>query len=116
MLDIFFKFLLTLKMYHWNTLSYARHKASDDCFGKILDLLDTFIEAMLGKYGTESVFDKYVLKIGDIHISSDKEMVQQILEFSKFLERLDIQESELLNIRDEMLSNIEKTMYLFTLK
>ena len=41
-----------LKVLHWQTKSYAEHKA----FGKLYDaldgLFDTFIEVYMGKYGT----------------------------------------------------------------
>ena len=40
-----------LKIMHWQTKGYARHKALDDTFGELLDLVDTFVEEAMGKYG-----------------------------------------------------------------
>ena len=36
-----------MKIYHWNTTSYPRHKASDDLGGKILELTDKFVEIFI---------------------------------------------------------------------
>ena len=41
--------LNTVKLYHWKTTSYATHKATDDLYAKIGDLIDHFVEVMLGK-------------------------------------------------------------------
>ena len=42
----FFTLQLNIKMYHWNTTSYARHKATDDFGGKLLSLIDKFVEQL----------------------------------------------------------------------
>jgi hypothetical protein len=33
-----------LKIFHWQTKSYAEHKALDDAYGTLTDLFDEFLE------------------------------------------------------------------------
>ena len=42
---IFLQFLITIKLYHWNTLSYSTHKATDELYSKLNEGIDTFVEA-----------------------------------------------------------------------
>ena len=39
------------KILHWQTKGYARHKALDETLGELNELVDTFIEEAMGKYG-----------------------------------------------------------------
>ena len=47
----FFSIQINLKLYHWQTNSYARHIATDSILTKIDPLIDTFIEIYQGKFG-----------------------------------------------------------------
>lgn len=114
MIGKLFKFLMLIKLYHWNTKSFARHKATDRCFEKLLENLDDFIEAYIGRYGRNIVTREKNTNI-KLQILSDKQMEQELVGLLKYLENLDVQDTDLLNIRDEMLSVIKKTLYLFTL-
>lgn len=40
-----------VKLFHWQTMSRSRHKASDKLHKKMLDLTDRLIEARFGRYG-----------------------------------------------------------------
>ena len=40
-----------LKVMHWQTKGYARHKAFDELHGELVDLTDSFAESAMGKYG-----------------------------------------------------------------
>lgn len=46
--------------FHLETSSYAQHKALEKYYEKIVDLLDDYAEAYMGKYG----------RIGRIHVNS----------------------------------------------
>ena len=41
--------LMTVKMYHWHTDSYAQHKATDELYERLNKHIDTFVEVLLGK-------------------------------------------------------------------
>ena len=114
MIRDFFQFLLIVKMYHWNTKSFAKHKSTDKCFEKLLDNLDDFIETYIGRYGREIILKEKDKNV-KLHILSDKKMERELKKFSKYLESINIDDSDLLNIRDDMMGIVQKTLYLFTL-
>ncbi len=111
----FFSFQLINKLYHWNTTSYARHVASDR-FNSILgDLVDKFVEVFIGRYnfkpsvGTIKIEQSYV---------DDSGIVLLYEQARQYLETLQtkIPDNDLMNIRDELLAEINKNLYLFRLK
>ena len=46
---VFFEMLLMVKLFHWKTHSFARHKATDELYDSLNDHMDKFVEIMLGK-------------------------------------------------------------------
>ena len=44
----FLELLNTIKIYHWSTLSYSTHKATDKLYTKLSELVDSFIEIYIG--------------------------------------------------------------------
>ena len=40
-----------LRILHWQTKSYARHKAYGKTYDELGDLIDEFMEVQMGKYG-----------------------------------------------------------------
>lgn len=113
----FFHMTLTIKLYHWQTTVYARHKATDDLFNELLDLIDTFVETYIGNYKRPSFDNKISISFSNV---SDDEMIKTLKKYVFFLRKelpkyLAEHDTELLNIRDEMLQLLNKTLYLFTL-
>lgn len=108
-----------LRMYHWQTKSYARHKATDKLISRIVELSDTFIETHMGASGgnrpmAPPVGTAWGLKnLDDDEISAYLESVAAFLTgtLPTHVHHL----PDLLNIRDEMLSAVNQTLYLFTL-
>jgi hypothetical protein len=110
-----FEFLNTLKLYHWKTRSFARHKASDECGTKLAVLLDRFVEAYLGRYGHQSIaaHGAYPLRL---RVLNDKQMTHAVWKFRASLGALKLEaDSELANIRDEMVAEVDQCLYLFEL-
>ena len=113
----FFELQHNIKLYHWQTKSFARHKATDQLGANLSDLIDSFVEVYIGRYSRPMY-----QKPRNIVVSNwnDETAVERITEAIRFLE-IDIQEhleekdTDLLNIRDEMLSILNTTLYLFTL-
>jgi hypothetical protein len=110
----FMNFLLNMKMYHWKTTSYPRHKASDDCFQKIHELIDEFVEVSIGKYGRNKVFGKVKGSCTILNLT-DKSVIPFVNQFKNKLEKIDIKADDLLSIRDEMVAELNQCLYLFTL-
>jgi hypothetical protein len=99
------------------TTSFARHKASDELFASITELSDRFMETFMGKYGRpkQASASKLSLKC-----CTDKSMVEYLKACIAFLEGdfvkpLNSNDTDLINIRDEILGKIKQTLYLFTL-
>lgn len=106
-----------VKIYHFQTLSYARHKASDKLFASLTEKIDQFMEVLQGAW---KVRIKMSPKASIPMLNTDDQMIVSIIEeFSSWLidrmpNILRPQDTELLNIRDEILSTVSQTLYLFT--
>lgn len=106
-----------VKYFHWQTKSYSQHKALGRVFDSITELIDTFVETLMGKYGRPSTkgqkFEMFDLE--DVNIEEWTGGVCDLLiSFSDVLD--DVQDTDLLNLRDEMLQNFNQLKYLLTLK
>lgn len=113
--------LLTLqnqmKLYHWQTKSYARHKAADKFVTKAIDMIDRIIETYQGKYGRIKLEDKKKVKLDNISDNEIIEFLEKMRDFmySDFSELLNASNTDLFNLRDEMIESINNTLYLFDL-
>ena len=116
----FMEMLTTIKLYHWKTRSYAQHKATDELHERIQDNVDKFVEVMLGKTSKSNSRIKMIqrcLRIFDFSKKTD--FRDQIFEYREFLLRMSQfldkdRDSDLLNIRDEMVSDMNQFLYLLT--
>ena len=119
---IFFEMLLMVKLFHWKTHSYATHKATDELYSKLNDDIDKFIEILLGK--TNSRIDLMGHKtISLIDLSSPEQLKSKIESFKSYLVGLtnnkglsSMTNTDLLNIRDEILGDMNQFLYLLTFK
>ena len=107
----------TIKLYHWQTTSFARHKATCELHGALQSLVDDFIEVYMGRYERPIFENGFKMNIQELTDVSAVETIQQYINFLKndLPKNLESSDTDLLNIRDEMLSNLNKTLYLFTL-
>jgi hypothetical protein len=100
-------------------MQYARHKATDDVLKELDDTIDMFVEVYMGKYGrpnmTRTTNTVAVKNMTDKTAGKFiKDCIAHIVgPFSKSVRATD---TDLLNIRDEMLASLNKLMYLFSLK
>jgi len=109
----FFEMLLMIKLYHWRTHSFATHKATDHLYKSLNEHMDEFIEVLLGKTGSRMNFtDKKSIQL--IDIESPTKFKERIEAFKKYLSNIPIKDTDLLNIRDEILSNLNQFTYLLT--
>lgn len=113
----FFELQLNIKMYHWTTESYSNHKATNKLLDNLSDLIDSFVEKYTG------VFSRAVIKTGSSipiqNMTKTKyiKLLKQAQEYLRGdLEKAISKNSELLNIRDEMLGEIDQGLYFATLK
>lgn len=116
-IQVFFHMLLNIKLYHWQTLSFARHRASDELHSSLLDLIDSFIEVYIGRYSRPQFKNAFDIKVKELDSDSFVDLIKEYIKFLKYKVPKYIKESDtdLLNIRDEILSHFNKTLYLCTL-
>lgn len=102
-----------IKMYHWQTKSFPYHKISDDLLSTIDSLSDKFVETLLGRLETRPNIDS-TIQIKNISDNLFKEILDRALYFLE--NELNEIESykDLINIRDEIVGEINKTKYLLT--
>jgi hypothetical protein len=104
-----------VKLYHWQTKQFARHKATDDLTASLDLNIDAFVESYMGRYGRPSVSGS--IKLHNFSESAAKSFVARE---TKFLtvdlpKKLKPTDTDLLNIRDTILGDLTKTLYLFSL-
>lgn len=118
----FIEMLDTIKLHHWRTMSFATHKATDDIYSKLSDNVDQFVEIMLGKSG-ERIDLTRVHSVPLYDYSDDKQFKNKIESYKKYMTDLTKNtqinldgNTDLMNLRDEILGNLNQFTYLLTFK
>lgn len=108
----FTKHQVMMKLFHFQTKKYGGHKTSDSYLSKFLDNMDKFMEVAQGIYGRVDL--KHFDVCGDV--VSDSSITHCLTQFGKYLEAMTdrIKCTDLLNIRDEMLGEVNQFKYLLT--
>jgi hypothetical protein len=103
---------------HWQTFGDAKHKSYGEMYEFLDGSLDDFIEAMMGKYGRPKFESEFAIMFQDISSLNMQNFVDGITEFLvDMTDKLDSRyDTDLLNIRDEILLKINKLKFLLTLK
>jgi hypothetical protein len=123
----FLEMLNTIKIYHWSTLSYPTHKATDELHSKLSELIDSFIEIYIGhlsRRGGGASAGIPVFKRGAASTISFcecksletfcKKLDGYIIYMEGLTERLNGY-TDLVNIRDEMVGAVAQALYLLRL-
>jgi len=125
----FLELLNTIKIYHWSTLSYPTHKATDELHEKLSTLVDSFIEIYIGHCSRGRgmgaglpVFKFKSEKDASIEFCECKSLDafckvldDNIVHLEGLTERLNGY-TDLVNIRDEMVGALAQALYLLRLK
>ena len=118
----FLEMLLMVKLFHWKTHSYATHKATDELYDSMNGNIDKFIEVLLGKTGSRIDLTNQS-KISLIDLGSTEKLKERIQSFKNYLVGLSnnkaivsMNDTDLLNIRDELLGDLNQFLYLLTFK
>ena len=118
----FLEMLLLIKLFHWKTQSYATHKATDELYGTLNENMDKFIEILMGKTGSRLDFSgRTTISLTDV--KTTEELKQRVMKFKVFLIELSdskelspMTNTDLINIRDEILGDMNQFLYLISLK
>ena len=117
--EVFLEMLNVVKLYHWRTHSYPEHKATDELYAKLNEHIDTFVEIMMGKDGSR-VHGVSVAPIHSLEIAHTPALHKKVEEYKRFLTDMTTtldasRDSDLLNVRDEILGDLNQFTYLLTL-
>ena len=122
----FLEMIIMIKLYHWKTYSYATHKATDDLYSKLNENMDKFIEVLLGKVGNRiDLLKTKNIRLIDFgsSIKDTYKVKNEIIHFKEYLVKLNsnpfmikMSNTDLYNIRDEILADLNQFLYLFTFK
>jgi len=117
-IHFFLQFRDQVKLYHWQTKVYARHIATDTILEKIEKNIDSFVEVYIGKYGRPRLTGtNATLHLQNLTEAGAARLIKAAIKYlqgtlTKSLQALD---SDLINIRDEMITDLNQLLYLFTL-
>lgn len=109
---------LQFKFLHWQTMGDAKHEAYGEIYDALNGFIDKFVEVMMGKYGRVEFEPEFSILFQDIKSLSIQNFIDGITEFLVSMsDQLDSRyDTDLLNIRDEMLADINQLKYRLTLK
>lgn len=111
-------FQINLKLFHFQTPSYGRHKAADWLGGVFADQLDQLMEAAQGKYGRIPPLEtKLTLasKMDEMIGGYTNELLVYLDSVSQALSKSDpVANSDLITIIDQMKVDLNKFIYLIS--
>ena len=114
---MFLQLLNMVKLYHWKTYSYSQHQATDHLYKELNENIDEFVEILLGKDQSRiKMLEKRIDLIDNDNLTDFK---SKIIEYRTFLTDMNMyfdtkKDSDLLNVRDEILGHINQFLYLLT--
>jgi DNA-binding ferritin-like protein len=116
--NFFLGLQMQLKVNHWQTKGFARHNAFGSTYDELQDLVDRYVEEAMGKYGRFILDDETktieLVNLSEIDMKGFINTLREAL--VQFTSQLDQTDTNLLNIRDEILGLINKLGYLLTLE
>ena len=119
---VFLEMLMMVKLFHWKTTSYATHKATDDLYTKLNANIDEFVEVLLGKTGIRTdLMSNKTIRLVDL--SSAESLKREVEAFKGYLVSLNdnaamkkMSNTDLYNVRDTILGDMNQFLYLLTFK
>ena len=109
-LPVLLQYQVLLKMYHWQTKSYARHKASDELYDRLTDFIDQFVE-----YGTHTNPLRISKQQLEIYNMTDDNAIYFLQNLYNTIETISSSDKGIKARRDDLIGYIHQTMYLFHL-
>ena len=112
-----FEFRIKLHLMHFATDSFAEHKALGKAYEAVDGFIDSFAEMFMGAKGSKDI----VKSIGSLNVAADGDSMAVMNELEAFLkgplaDEIGADETALLNMRDDLLGNVQTVKYLLTLK
>lgn len=108
-----------LRINHWQTESFAQHKALGKAYDSLGDLLDSLVEVHQGKYGRISYPSPAHIELVNMSELDINSVLVEVTDYlsSEFNNQVDPEkDTDCLNIRDEILQELNQLKYLLTFK
>ncbi len=105
-----------MRVFHWQTQktpgSFAQHEAFGTAYDELDPLIDDFIEIYQGKKGKLMANGTFNLSLHNLD-DNPEAFIDEFVEYLVNIvpQRLDEADTDLLNIRDEMLAILNQTKY-----
>ncbi len=105
-----------MRVFHWQTQktpgSFAQHEAFGKAYDELDPLIDDFIEIYQGKKGKLMANGTFNLSLHNLD-DNPEEFIDEFVDYLVNIvpRRLDEADTDLLNIRDEMLAILNQTKY-----
>lgn len=114
--EFFLGLLGQIKLFHWSIMKYSIHIALDKLHSDLSDNIDKFVEIYIGKFNRQPL-NKFMI---NMTATSDCSNIISYLDIQReTLKKIRTslnKTSELQNIIDEMLGNIDQAIYLIRLE
>lgn len=111
--EYFLGLLGQIKVYHWSTMSYNKHKALDDLHSSLNSNIDEIMEIYIGK------FNRQPIEIFEIQMNANSDtrdiigFLEKEREIIRGIRNKNFKtSSEIQNLIDNILGSISKTIYL----
>ena len=95
-------------IFHWQTKSYAEHKALGTFYEELPELVDSLVEAIQGRYDTTLEFPATY----HVPASTGKRELHDLSEYFEEKRAILPQDSEIQNLADSIQELIDSTLYL----
>lgn len=106
-----------LRILHWQTKSYAEHKALGKAYEGLDGLIDQFVEVHSGKYGSTLAKNNFQITAVNYKDANTMALIDSYIAYltNELPQVCKEGDTDLLNIRDEMLSVLNRTKFLLRL-
>lgn len=117
-INLFLGLQCQLKINHWQTKGYARHIAFGETYEAMDDLIDSYVEACMGKHGRFVLSDEdKTIELINLSEMNPKDLVVTCTKaLEQMSDEIDPKDTDLLNLRDEMIQQLSRLAYLLTLE
>jgi hypothetical protein len=111
-IEYFLGLLGQIKVFHWGTMEYGKHKALDELHSSLSGHVDKFIEVFMGHYKKQPIKNFKINMTAHSDLSKLEKFLETERENIRKLKGLFKSVSELQNIIDEMLATFNQSIYL----
>lgn len=109
-----------IKLYHWQTRTYARHIATDKLLEDVDSIIDKYVEVYIGKYGRRKLTAKQAqIQLANLTEAGASRFVTAAIRYAQgpLIKHLNlVMDTDLINLKDELVATLNQLLYLFTLR